>query len=142
MRFGQASFLLLLGGLLLAPTAEADLVVVVNARAGVAVMSRNEVANVFLGRHRTFFNGLPVQPVDLIDGNPDRAKFYDLLLGKSLADINAYWSRQTFSGGLQPIARVSSADEVLKWVVARPGGIGFLERDRTDARVRVVYEFE
>jgi hypothetical protein len=41
---------------------------------------------------------------------------------------------------LQPPARVGSAEEVLKWVVSHPGGIGFVDLAKADARVRVVYE--
>lgn len=137
--------LILLGSifcLLLQPAAEvhAELVVVVNARCGVAAMTRNEVINIFFGRNRQYFNGTEAQPVDLSDSHPDRSRFYALLVGKDLSEINAYWSRQVFSGRMQPPAKVGSAEEVLKWVVAHPGGIGFVDLAKADARVRVVYE--
>lgn len=118
----------------------AELVVVVNARAGVALMTRNEVINIFFGRYRQFFNGLEAQPVDLADAHPDRARFYKGLVGKDLSDVNAYWSRQLFSGGMQPPPKVNTSEEVLRWVITHPGGIGFIEMSKADARVRVVYE--
>lgn len=134
---------LILSVCLLLPMGEAlaDLVVVVNARTGVAVMTRNEIVNIFFGRNRQFFNGVEAQPVDLVDANPDRARFYSALVGKELSDINAYWSRQVFSGRMQPPPRVNSVDEVLRWVSTHPGGIGFVDLSKADARVRVVYEF-
>lgn len=119
----------------------ADLVVVVNARTGVAVMTRNEIVNIFFGRYRQFFNGIEAQPVDLVDANPDRARFYSALVGKDLSDVNAYWSRQVFSGRMQAPPRVNTVDEVLRWVSTHPGGIGFVDLSKADARVRVVYEF-
>ena len=63
--------------LLVQPAAEvrAELVVVVNVRCGVAAMTRNEVINVFFGRNRQYFNGVEVQPVDISDAHPDRARF-------------------------------------------------------------------
>lgn len=130
--------------LLLLPVGEAlaELVVIVNARSGVAVMTRNEVINIFFGRYRQFFNGLEAQPVDLVDTHADRAHFYSALVGKDLADVNAYWSRQVFSGRMQPPPKVASADEVIKWVYSHPGGIGFVDLAKADARVRVVYEFK
>lgn len=118
----------------------AELVVVVNVRAGVAVMTRNEVTNIFFGRYRQFFNGLEAQPVDLSDAHPDRARFYKGLVGKDLSDVNAYWSRQVFSGGRQPPAKVNTSEEVLRWVISHPGGIGFIDISKADARVSVVYE--
>ena len=83
--------------LLLAAEAQAELVVVVNARSGVAAMSRNEVVNLFFGRSRQFFNGIEAQPVDMVDSHPDRARFYAGLVAKDLSEVNAYWSRQVFS---------------------------------------------
>lgn len=118
----------------------ADLVVVVNARNGVAAMTRNEVINIFFGRNRQFFNGIEAMPVDLEDAHPKRARFYSLLVGKDLSEVNAYWSRQIFTGRMQAPPRLGSTEDVLKWVVANPGGIGFIELSRADARVRVVYE--
>ena len=134
--------LCLMSWLLMQPAAEvhAELVVVVNARCGVAAMTRNEVVNLFFGRTRQFFNGIEAQPVDMSDSHPDRARFYNALLGKDLSEINAYWSRQVFSGRMQPPPKVGSPEEVLKWVVSHPGGIGFVELSKADARVRVVYE--
>lgn len=118
----------------------AELVVVVNARCGVAAMTHNEVVNAFFGRNRQYFNGIETQPVDMLDTHPDRARFYSALVGKDLSEVNAYWSRQVFSGRMQPPVKVGTAEEVIKWVVSHPGGIGFVELSKADARVRVVYE--
>jgi len=128
--------------LLIQPAAEAqaEMVVVVNTRCGVAAMTRNEVINVFFGRSRQFFNGVETQPVDMSDAHPDRARFYNALLGKDLSEVIAYWSRQVFSGRAQPPARVASPEEVIKYVASHPGGIGFVELSKADARVRVVHE--
>ncbi|MBL8403662.1 MAG: hypothetical protein JNL16_03865 [Dechloromonas sp.] len=126
--------------LMLAGVAHAQLVVVVNARSGVAAMSRNEVINVFFGRTRQFFNGVEAQPVDMADSHPDRARFYSALVGKELSEVNAYWSRQLFSGRQQPPVKAASPEDVMKLVLLQPGGIGFIELTKADARVRVVYE--
>lgn len=120
--------------------ARAELVVVANVRSGVAAMTRNEVVNIFFGRSRQFFNGLEAQPVDLADAHPDRARFYRALVGKEASQVDAYWSRQVFSGKTRPPPRVATPEEVVKWVVGNPGGIGFVDAARVDARVRVVYE--
>lgn len=127
---------------LTAVPAFAQLVVVVNARSGVAAMSRNEVVNIFFGRNRHFFNGIEVQPVDMPDSHPDRARFYGALVGKDLADINAYWSRQLFSGRVQPLIKLASTEEVVNWISTHPGAIGFVDISMVDARVRVVYELK
>ena len=120
----------------------AELAVVVNVRSGVAVLTRNEVMNIFLGRYRQFFNGLEAKPVDLLDSNPDRAHFYQALVGKDVSEINAYWARLVFSGRVRPPVQVAGAEDVLKWVASNPGGIGFVDLSKVDARVRVVLELK
>ena len=144
MRLNPLCSVLIACLLLLSPAVpvRAELVVVVNARCGVAAMSRNEVINIFFGRNSQFFNGVEAQPVDMVDAHPDRARFYSALVGKDLADINAYWSRQVFSGRLQLPPKVKTSEEVMKWIVSQPGGIGFIELAKADARVRVVYELK
>jgi hypothetical protein len=76
----------------------------------------------------------------MADSHSDRERFYAGLVGKDLSEVNAYWSRQVFSGRMQPPPKVASPEEVLKWVISHPGGIGFVELSKADARVRVVYE--
>ena len=136
------SCLLFLLGVLPWAAARADLAVVVNTGSGVAVLTRNEVINIFLGRYRQYFNGLEAHPVDLPDHSPERVQFYRSLLGKELADVNAYWARLEFSGRATPPPRVQHAEEVIRWVVSHPGGIGFVDSSRVDGRVRVVLELK
>lgn len=142
MSIRRLFLLFAMGWLLMQPLAEvrAELVVVANIRCGVAAMTRNEVVNIFFGRNRQFFNGVEAQPVDLADTHPDRERFYSELVGKDLSEVNSYWSRQVFSGRMQPPPKVGSPEEVLKWVASHPGGIGFVDLSKADARVRVVYE--
>lgn len=120
--------------------ATGSLAVVVNARCGVAVMTRNEVINVFFGRYRQFFNGREAQPVDLVDNHPVRGQFYRRLVGKDLSEVNAYWSRQIFSGRLQALPKVATPEDAIKWIAAQPCGIGFIEQAKADARFNIVYE--
>ena len=144
MRRQRIRYLLALCSLLLLPAGpvSAELAVVVNTRCGVAAMSRNEVINIFFGRNRQFFNGIEAQPVDMHDSHSDRARFYEALVGKDLAEINAYWSRQVFSGRMRPPPKMATSEEVVKWILSHPGGIGFIDLSKVDARVRVVYELK
>ncbi|WP_371322858.1 hypothetical protein VX159_10605 [Dechloromonas sp. ZY10] len=134
--------LVVLAWLLPAGAPQAELVVVVNARSGVSAMTRGEVVNLFFGRSRQLFNGIEAQVADLQDAHPDRERFYRALVGKELADVNAYWSRQLFTGRLQPPPQLKTSEEMLRWVTERPGGVGYVDLRHADARVRVVYELK
>jgi hypothetical protein len=72
--------------------------------------------------------------------HPVRGQFYRRLVGKDLSEVNAYWSRQIFSGRLQALPKVATPEEAIKWIAAQPCGIGFIEQAKADARFNIVYE--
>jgi ABC-type phosphate transport system substrate-binding protein len=125
---------------LLPMAAAADLVVVVNANSGVERLSRDEVINIFLGRYRQFANGAAALPIDQPAGPGEKAQFYRQLVGKELAEINAYWSRLVFSGKTSPPRQAANAREVLDWLGSQPGAVGYLDRERVDPRLRIVLD--
>lgn len=127
--------------LLLPQFAIADIVLVANPKAGIGWLTREDVVNIYLGRYRRLESGLTAEPIDL-GGEPEiKAMFYRKLVDKSLAEINAYWSRLVFSGQTPPPQLVVNADEALRRVAARPGALAYVERSKVDKRVRVVFEF-
>ena len=135
--------LLLAGlGLLASLPATAELVVVVNPKSGVERLNRDEVINIFLGRYRQLPSGIAAQPVDLPATQPEKALLYHLLVGKDLDQIASYWSRLVFSGRTSPPIQAGSAEEVLRFVAANRGAVGYLDRGRVDTRVRVVLEIQ
>lgn len=123
-------------GLPSAVRADNDLVVVVAASSRVEHLSRTEVTHIFLGRFKKLPDGTKALPIDV---KPWRAAFYETLVGKSEAEINAYWARLTFSGQTVPPRQESPAD-ALQLVATVPGAITYVERRDVDKRVRVVLE--
>jgi ABC-type phosphate transport system substrate-binding protein len=138
-RFLLLTALGLAGGV--ATEVAAEVVVVVDARSEIEQLSRSEVINIFLGRHRVLTGGIAANPVDQPTASGLRGEFYRKLVGKDLAAINAYWARLIFSGKTTPPLQATSAAEVLQ-IVGKPGGIGYIERSQLDSRLRVVLEFE
>ncbi|WP_374510009.1 hypothetical protein [Niveibacterium sp.] len=118
-----------------------DLVVVVNPGCSVMRLTRDDVINVYMGRLRKLPDGTPARPIDLLSSTgQEKQLFYQRLLSRDLAEVRAYWARLTFSGQASPPVQADSTEEVLTLVQRNPGGIGYVERSRADARVRVVFE--
>jgi len=117
-----------------------ELVVVVNPASGVERLSRAEVVNLFLGRTRRLPSGLMALPVDQPEASAERADFYRTLVGKDLADINAYWARLLFSGQASPPRQTERSEEVLELVRLNKGAVGYVDAAKVDRRVRVVLE--
>jgi ABC-type phosphate transport system substrate-binding protein len=133
---------LLLLGLALLPwwSANADLVVVVNAKSGVDKLSVDEVINIVMGRYRQLPSGIPAQPIDQPESQPERARFYRLLVNKDLPEINAYWARLIFSGKTRPPQQANSQAEVVNWLASQRGAIGYMERSQVDSRFQIVLD--
>jgi ABC-type phosphate transport system substrate-binding protein len=119
-----------------------DLVVIVSADSGVEKLSREEVVNIFMGRYRKLPNGAVAIPLDVEGESAERADFYQKLLGKSLAEVNAYWARLVFSGRTTAPVAVATQREVLDRVVRDPNAIGYVERRNLNKNVKVVYELK
>ena len=126
---------------LAATSARADMVVVANPHSGVERLNRDELVNIFLGRYRMLASGIAAEPLDREGDSPMRAEFYHKLVGKSLAEINSYWARLVFSGKTHPPQVVASGEEALRIVASRVGALTYLERERADRRVVIVFEF-
>lgn len=132
-------FLLL--AILLIPTVGAtaqDLVVIVNPASGVRTLSRDEAANIFLGRLRRLPSGLPAMPIDIAEESVERARFYRWLVDKDLPQIDAYWSRLIYSGQTSPPLRVPDPATAVRLVAGNPNAIAYVDAAQVDAQVRVV----
>lgn len=137
----RAAFRLLLLFFAVWPAIAGDLVVISHPKSGVDQLSREEVVYIFMGRWRQLPSGIPALPFDLPVDSAERADFYRLLVNKTPAEINVYWSRLVFSGGARPPREVDSRDILLGLVAATPGALAYLPRSKVDGRVRVVFDF-
>jgi hypothetical protein len=115
-------------------------VVIANLQSGVETLSREDVINLFMGRQKRLPSGIVALPVEQAQPAATRARFYQLLVKKDIADINAYWARLFFSGQAQPPRQAHSAEEVLQQVAANKGAIGVVDGSLIDRRVRVVLD--
>lgn len=118
----------LLSGLLGA--AHAELVVI--GAPGAAALSKDQVADVYLGKSNA------ATPVDLPEGNPLRSEFYTKATGRDAAQVKATWSRLVFTGKGQPPKEYPDAAAVKKAVAADPKTIGYIDKSAVDGSVKVL----
>lgn len=122
-----------------APSARADsLVVVVSEQAPVTSVPAGHLADLYLGRVRTFPDGSRAVPVDLASGSPARRVFYDSFLDRSLSEVKAHWSKLVFTGRGRPPMEVPDGETMVEYVAGNPGAIGYVDHRLVDDRVRVV----
>ncbi len=117
-----------------------DLVVVVNPKAGVSKLTREEVIDIFLGRNRQLPSGVVALPLDQPNDSVEREQFYSLLTGKNNSEINAYWARLIFSGRATPPTRVRNQEEALLMVIDNRSAIGYASKSKVNSSVKIVFE--
>jgi ABC-type phosphate transport system substrate-binding protein len=115
-----------------AVAAHAELVVIVNAKNAAASMSKDQVANVYLGKDTSF------APVDLPESSAERDEFYKKVADKDAAQVKAIWSRLVFSGTAQPPKAAANDAEAVKQVAGNDKAIGYVEKSAVTPAVKVV----
>jgi ABC-type phosphate transport system substrate-binding protein len=117
---------------------EADVVAVVSSKSPVTMLSKNQVADIFLGKTARFPDGRQVVPIDQAEGTIARAEFYTQFTGKSAAQIKAHWSKIIFTGRGQPPRAVANGSEIKALLAGNPNAIGYIERTIADDTVTVL----
>ena len=119
--------------LLLALPAMAEVVVVVNPKAAESSMTKDQVAQFFLGKSTS------MSPVDQPESAPIRAEFYKKVTDKEASQVKALWSKLVFTGKATMPKEVPDSAAVKKAVAADPKAIGYIEKSAVDGSVKVLY---
>ena len=110
----------------------AQVVVVVNPKAAESTMTKEQVAQFFLGKSTA------MTPIDQPDGAPIRADFYKKVADKDAAQAKALWSKLVFTGKATMPKEVADHAAVKAAVAANPKAIGYIDKSAVDASVKVV----
>jgi ABC-type phosphate transport system substrate-binding protein len=124
--------MLALAGALLAASASAEIVVVVNPANPASRMFTAQAAQFFLGKSNQF------TPVDQAKDSAIRREFYEKVASKSLADVEGMWAKLEFSGKGTPPKAYGSDAAVKKAVAADTAAIGYINKASVDDSVKVL----
>ena len=86
---------------------------------------REVLTQVFLGTVVRWGNGSPIAAVDLSSTSPLRQAFSEQVLGMSLDAVKYHWLRRISTGHWPPVAKASDED-VIAFVSAQPGAVGYV----------------
>ena len=125
---------LVMGALLGSNVAPADddrtFVVVVGADNPVPSLKRGELARLFLKKTSRWSDGREVRPVDQSAGSPVRSAFTRAVLSVEgmgqISSVQNFWLQQVYSGRSSPPTVKATDAEVLAFVAANPGAIGYI----------------
>ena len=110
----------------------------VNAACEISAISRSELARIFQKKVGRLPCGEEAAPVDLRRLAGVRDAFSKAVHGRSASRIELYWQRQVLSGRGTPPTRKRTDAEVVAWVKAHAGAIGYVGPHAYVGGVRVV----
>ena len=118
--------------------AAAEVVVIVNAGNGTGEIKKSHLSRIFMGKANEFESGEKAVAVNQISASSSRTEFDSSVLGKTTSQINAYWSKQMFSGGGTPPQELNGDLAVLQHVAQNPDAIGYVDSGVVNGAVKVV----
>lgn len=105
--------------------------VVVNSSNTTTSISKEQLSRCFMKQTNTWINGTPVLPVDQVASSQVRIEFSSAVHDRDVNAVKSYWQRQIFSGRGVPPPEKATDDEVLVFVSANPGAVGYVSNDTT-----------
>lgn len=118
--------------------ARAEIAVITNPNTQVIGLSRETIADIYLGKRKTYPNGSRVKPVDQSSNSPVRQKFYRSVVKMSDSEVNRYWAKLKFTGKGKPPRTITGDEAVKNWVASNPGAIGYIDGKYLDKSVKVI----
>lgn len=113
--------------------------VIVNGSNPAQKVTRRQVSDFFLKKVTHWPDGTTVEPVEPPERSMARAYFLsDVMNGRSPLALKTFWQKRVFSGRDTPPIEKSSDEEVVAFVRANPGAIGYVSQTASTAGVKVL----
>ncbi|MBA55972.1 MAG: phosphate ABC transporter substrate-binding protein [Pseudomonadales bacterium] len=138
MKLKLARVLSTAGLMMAAAFASAEVVVIVNANSSINSATADEIQQVFLGK-RNEIGGVSVTAVDQAEGNEARKEFYQKVVDKTPAQLNAYWSRLIFTGKGKPPKQYFDDAEVVETLLEEEDAVGYIDSSAVTEGIKVIY---
>ena len=117
--------------------------VVVHASNPSTALKRTQVSEIFLKKVRVWKETrAPILPVDQSERSMVRASFSKDVHGRSVAAIRNYWQQMIFSGRGVPPPEAASDKQVVDFVRANPGAIGYVSSEAVPRDLKVLEVLE
>ena len=117
---------------------DAGFKVIVNPKNPTSSVDRQFLREAYLKKTPTWGNGQTIRPVDLSRKFAVRDQFSRSVLKKSPAQLKSYWNQQVFSGKDVPPPEVDSVSDVIAYVLANRGAVGYVPADADPGGAKVI----
>ena len=103
-------------------------------------LTKSKVRMLYRGKMKRLQNK-KIELCDWSESHIVRSEFYQTLLRKDVAQMNAYWASLSFSGKARPpkVIKEDSMEELLQWVSAKKTRIGYAKLELLPKTANILY---
>ncbi|MUK61853.1 hypothetical protein GNP81_15040 [Aliivibrio fischeri] len=103
-------------------------------------ISINKARKLYRGKTKRL-NGKRVELSDWPENSTERKDFYQLLLGKNTAQMNAHWAGLSFSGKARYPREIKTAsiESLINWLNDKPNRIGYSPLSSVPENANIIY---
>ena len=99
---------------------------------------RSFLEDAFLKKVTRMPRGEVIRPVDLMPDSPVRRRFSHEVLKRPVSAVRSYWQQVIFAGRDVPPPELETDEEVVRYVLKHPGGIGYVSGTANIGSAKVV----
>ena len=129
---------LVLAGTTVTIAGDTSFKVIVHPKNQITYVDRELLRNAFLKKEAAWSGGETIRPVDLAAKFAVRDRFTRDVLKKTPAQLKTYWNQQIFSGKGVPPPEADSVADLIAYVLANPGAVGYLPADADPRGAKVI----
>jgi hypothetical protein len=146
MHLLRAAIVLLIVGLVLATPrgalraqpATTVWVVIVHPSNRETSVERSFLEDAFLKKTTRWPKGELMRPVDLRPDSPVRRRFSQEVLRRPVTAVRSYWQQIIFAGRDTPPPELDTDEDVIKFVLKNPGGVGYISTTTNPGGAKVL----
>jgi ABC-type phosphate transport system substrate-binding protein len=113
-------------------------VVIVNPNNRADSVDRDFLRDAYLKKTTEWGNGETVRPIDLSARYSARDRFVEQVVRKTASQLKTYWNQQIFSGKGVPPPEADTPAEVIEYVLANKGAVGYIPADVDAGKAKVI----
>lgn len=112
--------------------------VIVNPANPITSVTKKDLSALLLKKTPKWQDGVPVAAVDQTERSSVRELFTSSVHGKTVNAVKSYWQQQIFSGRDVPPVEKSSDADVVAFVKANRGAVGYVSEGTSTTGAKVV----
>ena len=118
----------------------AEMVVVMNANSSIVNVSREQVADVFLGRSKSLANNEKIIPLESKEDDKNYIDFHENVTRKNSTQLKAHWAKMVFAGKAAPPKEVLP-EEAIKLLEGSRDYIAYVDKKLVTVKMKIVFEY-